>query len=366
MIVDDTPETLDLLSTIIKEGGYRSRPVSDGEFALQSAAASPPDLILLDIQMPGMDGYEVCRTLKRDVRLAKIPVIFLSAYVEPENRVKAFEVGGIDYVSKPFSAEEVIARVAVHVRLLQEERKLRESYEKLLELEKLRDSLVHMLVHDLRGPLGGIAGTFDFVLAEARSLLSPTSLELLEEMHKSTNWLLQSVTSILDVNKLEAGRMQLRLAKVDVAQVAEDALASQRAYAGERILTLAASGLIPALVDRDILFRVFQNLLTNALKFTPESGKVRVEIGQDSEEVFAKVIDHGPGIPKDLHGRIFEKFGQVSVAATSFRGVFSTGLGLPFCKLAIEAHGGSIGVESEPGKGSSFWFRVPKGKGLSL
>ncbi len=366
LMVDDTPENLTVLMGMLADKGYRIRPVSNGPLALEIAAAEPPDLILLDIQMPGMDGYEVCRALKRDVRLARIPVIFLSAFVEPEHRAKAFEAGGVDYVSKPFSAEEVIARVGVHVRLLRDERKLRESYERLLELEKLRDSLTHMLVHDLRGPLGGIKGCLDFMLDEARAILSPVALDMFEEIQKTTDWLLQTVTSVLDVNKLEAGQMRLRRAEVDMAEIAQDAIASQKGYAMDRMFILDAPRSIPAFVDRDIVYRVFQNLLTNALKFTPERGEVRVEVGQDNAKVFAKVIDHGPGIPKDLHGRIFEKFGQVSVEATSRRGLFSTGLGLPFCKMAVEAHGGSIGVDSEPGKGSNFWFRMPMGNPLKL
>jgi len=359
LVVDDTPENLTILMDMLRDTGYHVRPVSSGPMALQAATAKPPDLILLDIQMPGMDGYEVCRILKRDPGLASIPVLFLSAFTESEHRIQAFEVGGVDYIPKPFHEEELLARVGLQLRLLRNERELRGNYESLQQLENLRDSLVHMLVHDLRSPLSSVAGSMELVLPEARALLSPDSTMILEEILYVSKRLLQMVTSVLDVNKLEAGRMKLHIAANDLVKIAQEAIAGQQALAGNRGIVLEAPETVMANVDGEILHRVFQNLLNNALKFTPAGGTVRVEIGNDTEWHVARISDSGPGIPRDLHEKIFEKFGEVSETSKSRHGFFSTGLGLPFCRMAIEAHGGTIKVDSEPGKGSSFWFRLP-------
>ena len=164
IVVDDTPANLQLLTGMLKERGYKVRPVPSGKLALQAAKNDPPDLILLDIMMPEMDGYEVCERLKADEKLREIPVIFISALNETMDKVRAFGVGGVDYVTKPFQFEEVDARVRTHLELQRQRRKLKENYEQLRRLEELRDNLVHMIVHDLRNPLTGISGFLDLAL----------------------------------------------------------------------------------------------------------------------------------------------------------------------------------------------------------
>jgi len=358
LVVDDDPENLAVLMSVLELQGYRVRPVSTGAMALCAAKMKAPDLILLDINMPEMDGFEVCQRLKADPRLHAIPVLFLTADSQVEEKVKAFALGGVDYITKPFSIPEVQARVELYLQFQRNERQLRDSYNHLQDLENLRDGLVHMLVHDLRGPLSSIATALPLVIEEAVGSLSPDSQLMLGEILKISERLVRMVTSVLDVNKLEAGRMQLNLAECDLAQIAHDAIADQEAEAGERVFVFASPGPMPVRVDEEILFRVFQNLLGNALKHTPRGGEVRVEIGTTGDGTMVRVSDCGPGIPKELHKKIFMKFGAPA-APLAQRRHFSTGLGLPFCKLAVEAHGGIIGVDSEPGRGSDFWFRLP-------
>lgn len=360
LVVDDAQDDLTILKELLGSQGYQVRPVSSGTMALVAAHAKAPDLVLLDIQMPGMDGYQVCRSLKLDPSLSEIPVIFLSSFTEPGHKLKAFEAGGADYVTKPFVAEEVLARVGVHTRLIQRNRELRDNYERLQDIERLRDGLVHMIVHDLRSPLSGLALCLDVVMDDVRDQIPPASLELLAEGHKVAERLIRLVTSVLDVSKLEAGLMELNLSECDLTRVAADAIADQKTAAGDRILVLDALDTVTAWADEDILFRVFQNLLGNAIKHTLPGGMILVNVkgGNDGKDGVVAVSDSGPGIPKDLHEKIFTKFG-VAGEALARRGVFSTGLGLSFCKLAIEAHRGSIGVDSEPGMGSTFWFCLP-------
>ena len=359
IVVDDTPANLQLLTGMLKERGYKVRPVPSGKLALQAAKNDPPDLILLDIMMPEMDGYEVCQRLKADEKLREISVIFISALNETMDKVKAFGVGGVDYVTKPFQFEEVAARVSTHLELQRQRRKLKENYEQLRRLEELRDNLVHMVVHDLRNPLTGISGFLDLTLALEKETLTEEGLDYLQTAKRSTKAVIDMVSAVLDVSKMEAGEMKLHLVECDLVRIAADLMSGMESLKEAREMILdAPAAPVTVVADKDLILRVIQNLLGNALKFTPSDGWIRLGIEPDENRVYVRVRDNGPGIPMEYRERIFEKFGQVEARAN--RQKHSTGLGLTFCKLAVEAHGGSVGVESEVDKGSTFWFVLPK------
>jgi len=357
LVVDDTPANLTLLVGMLKEQGYRARPVPSGTLALQAAAAEPPDLILLDISMPEMDGFEVCAKLKEDPRLREIPVIFLTARTEVEDKVRSFEVGGVDYVTKPFQFAEVNARVRTHLELRRQKRELQDSYEKLTELQVLRDSLVHMLVHDLRSPLSALVGFLGF-LKEAEAKFDPDQREDIEESLKAAKRIILMVNGVLDVNKLEAGKMTTHPADCDAQALGREVVASLESLTEGRTLAFSPEGEVRGWMDRGLIYRVLQNLIANALKFTPKAGRVELHIASTGDGTRFEVRDNGPGVPAEYQDRIFEKFGQVEGGGRSR--MFSTGLGLTFCKMAVEAHGGKIGVASEGGKGSTFWFVLPQ------
>jgi signal transduction histidine kinase len=359
IVVDDTPANLQLLTGMLKERGYKVRPVPSGKLALQAAKNDPPDLILLDIMMPEMDGYEVCERLKADEKLREISVIFISALNETMDKVKAFGVGGVDYVTKPFHFEEVNARVSTHLELQRQRRRLKENYEQLRRLEELRDNLVHMVVHDLRNPLTGISGFLDLTLALEKETLTEDGLEYLQTAKRSTKAVIDMVSAVLDVSKMEAGEMKLHLVECDLVRIAADLMSDMQSLKEAREMSLdAPPAPVTVVADKDLILRVIQNLLGNALKFTPSDGWIRLGIEPDENRVCVRVRDNGPGILPEYRERIFEKFGQVEARAN--RQKHSTGLGLTFCKLAVEAHGGSVGVESEVDKGSTFWFVLPK------
>jgi two-component system, sensor histidine kinase and response regulator len=359
IVVDDTPANLQLLTGMLKERGYKVRPVPSGKLALQAAKNDPPDLILLDIMMPEMDGYEVCERLKADEKLREIPVIFISALNETMDKVRAFGVGGVDYVTKPFQFEEVAARVSTHLELQRQRRKLKENYERLRRLEELRDNLVHMIVHDLRSPLTGISGFLDLALVLEKETLTEDGLEYLQTAKRSTTAVIDMVSAVLDVSKMEAGEMKLHLAECDLVRMAVDLMSGMQSLKEGREMVLdTPPAPVTVVADGDLILRVIQNLLGNALKFTPSNGRIRLSIEPDEDRICVTVRDNGPGIPAEYLEKIFEKFGQVEARASQRK--FSTGLGLTFCKLAVEAHGGSIGVKSEVDKGSTFWFVLPK------
>ncbi len=364
MVVDDTPANLGLLEEMLHRERYRVTAFPRGALALRAAAKSPPDLILLDVMMPDMDGFEVCRRLKADEALKDIPILFISALDDMDSKVRAFAEGGVDYVTKPFHEEEVLARVSNHLRLrLQqfeiEERKrdVQRSYERLRELEKLRDSLTQMVVHDMRSPLSAVIGNLQYLQADLAEKV-PSALEVWQAGMAAAQELVTMCNALLDVSRLEAGQMPVNRESCDLHAVAVEAVRSVQAQASVEGVSVFVEGLpLPLAADKSLLERVLVNLLTNAIKHTPQGGVITVKTSAADGCARVEVHDTGCGIPAAYHQMIFEKFGQVQARQEGQK--HSSGLGLAFCKLAVEAHGGKMGVQSEVGKGSVFWFTIP-------
>ncbi len=366
LIVDDTPANLQVLAGMLRDCGFKVRLVPSGKLALRAAQTSLPDLILLDIMMPDMDGYEVCRLMKQMPELSQIPVIFISALNDTAEKVKALATGGVDYITKPFQFEGVQARVETHLRLRRyqlelaaQHRHLQESYDRLRELEGLRDSLTQMIVHDLRTPLTSLLTGLQTL--EAVAELDETGLEMLQVALQGGGMLLSMINDLLDIGKMEDGSLQLDPSEVDVSALVERCLQQVKHLAQDKGLQLGATigdGVPPLLADEEKLRRALVNLLGNAIKFTSE-GAVALCVAPDeaANAVRFCVTDTGEGIPQEAFDRIFEKFGQVESRKAGRK--MSTGLGLTFCKMVVEAHGGRIWVESELGKGSAFRLTVP-------
>ncbi|MBI5843164.1 MAG: hybrid sensor histidine kinase/response regulator [Deltaproteobacteria bacterium] len=358
MVVDDNPANLKLMEKMLQSQGYSVVTFTRGSVALEAASNSPPDLILLDAEMPEMNGFDVCRQLKADPALREIPVIFISAMIETSDKVKAFSMGCADYVTKPIHFEEVHARVKSHLELNRKRRELHEAYDKLRDLESLRDNLVHMIVHDMRSPLTVVIGNLEMSMSE---LLPPDAALYMSEALNSANALMAMVSSLLDVSRLEAGQMKLEFSKVDLKILAGEIIRMVQPIIGQRKLTLTSPVEMDDIqCDENLIRRVLQNLISNAIKFTDnESGAIKIGINNTVEGgLLVSVNDNGPGIPLEYRGKVFDKFFQLGMRKQD--GDSSTGLGLTFCRLAIEAHGGIIGLASEVGKGSSFWFELPR------
>jgi signal transduction histidine kinase len=232
------------------------------------------------------------------------------------------------------------------------------SHEKLRESERLRDSLVHMIVHDLRSPLSAISGYLEILAGEAKNHLGPETREDIANATAAARHMARMINGILDVSKMESQMMKLQVSECDLVQVVGQSLNELESLVGLRQIAFEHPT-PPAVVmaDSEIVVRIVQNLLANALRFTPLDGKICVGIVPGAEQTRVFVTDTGPGISADFLGKIFDKYAQVESAANG-RG-HTTGLGLAFCKLAVEAHGGQIGVDSEQGAGSTFWFTLP-------
>lgn len=364
MVVDDTVENLDLLDQALRGQGYGVVSFPSGRLALAAAAREPPDLVLLDVNMPDLNGYEVCERFKRDTLLAAIPVIFISAYNEPMDKVRAFGCGGVDYVTKPFQIEDVFARIATHLRITrlqrsveQKNRMLEEANGRLARLQRYRDEMTHLLVHDMRSPLLGIFGNLEFMLDQGAHLQA-ADRETLADALASSRRLIEMVSSILDIGRLEAGQMPLRPSTCSVADIARHAVRTLNGVLTGRPVDIESpAGDAAVTCDEALVQRVLVNLIDNAAKYSPPDSPIRVTCTRQEAMARVAVADRGPGIPVALRERIFEKYGQLENPGPVGRP--STGLGLAFCSLAIAAHGGRIGVESDGRQGSEFWFTLP-------
>lgn len=366
LVVDDNEENRDVLARRLQRQGHWAVTASGGREALEALADQPFDLVLLDIMMPDMDGYEVLSRIKSDPKTQRLPVIMISALDETDSVVRCIEMGAADYLPKPFNPTLLRARVGASLREKRaRDRELRytaelaESYRRLQELERLRDDLTNMIVHDLRTPLTSLLSGLQTVPLVGD--MNETQAEMLEIAVDGGRTLLGMINDLLDVEKMEQESVPLDRTQLTAAGLIERATAQVGMLAhanGLRLVEQAAMDLPPFPGDEDKLRRTVVNLLGNAIKFTPEGGTVTASAEMADGVVLFAVRDTGEGIPPEAFDRIFEKFGQVESRKAGRK--MSTGLGLTFCKLAVEAHGGRIWVESRPGEGSAFFFTVPR------
>jgi CheY-like chemotaxis protein len=349
LVVDDEPANVELLARRLEAIGCQTSVAGSGERALALAHNEALDLILLDVMMPGIDGLTTCRRLKSDPQTADIPVIFVTAKDRHEDLSKGFEVGGVDYITKPFEPIELAARVrsAIFTKKLQDA--LRKSNADLQRLEQSRKELVGMLGHDIRNLANSVVAFMQLVRLGQLQPGRTEFDELLRLSESNISELLRMVNALLDVYKMEEGKLEAMPQVVSLAALGERSLAQVAPEAHAKGITLE-SGLpkdVTVFVDDGLIVRVLTNLLANALKHTPGGGTVRIESETDRSlegSIVVRVRDTGPGIPAEDAPHIFDRFYQ---GRGRSRG--GTGLGLAFCKLAVELHGGTI-VVANPGQ----------------
>jgi len=356
LVVDDEPKNRELIRDTLEVRGYAIEAAASGTEALVCIAAAPPDVVLLDVSMPGMDGLEVCRQLKGDPVTASLPVIMVTAHTDRRDRLAGIEAGADDYLTKPVDLQDLLLRVRNVVRGKRLADEVKENLRRLRELEHLRDSLTHMIIHDLRSPLTTITMGLEMIRMSAANSDRKSEAKIAEASCASAEQMSEMLISLLDVSRFEAGEMPLQKTATNLAPILRAALESVRDLVATRRIALEEStGEATACCDGSVVRRILMNLIGNAVKFTPAGGKIQVSMATEGAFVRVGVTDTGAGIAPEFHERIFEKFGQVNDS----RARLGTGLGLTFCKLAVEAHGGDIGVESTVGSGSTFWFTLP-------
>jgi signal transduction histidine kinase len=368
LIADDVPANVELLIDQLHTLGYRTVSAEDGPSALAACITHRPELVILDVSMPAGDlgvddrstGFEVCRRIKRDARSARIPVIFVTALNDTTDRVKAIEAGGDDFLTKPHNRMVLGARVRSLLKLKAATDALEDSYRKLRELEKVRDDLMKMIVHDLKTPLTSIIATLEMLADGDLGPVNVSQQGALRDTENKAQELLRLIEDLLEVARIEETSIALDLEELQPATLVNEimhdwALRLQQ----ERALTsVEVAADTPAFqADRALLKRVFGNLIQNSLVHSSRAVELRVYARTDPRGVLFTVSDNGPGIPPQYHEVIFHKF--ESVKTPNVPRVRSSGLGLTFCRLVVEAHGGRIWVQSSEGAGSAFHVLLP-------
>ncbi len=395
LVVDDTPDNLRLLSAMLTEQGYKVRKALNGQTALNTVQKLPPDLILLDINMPGMNGYQVCSSLKTDQCTQEIPVIFISALDDVLDKIKAFNVGGVDYITKPFQSEEVLARIENQLTICRQKKQLTEQNERLQqeirEREKAEEALrvyLHAVSHDLRNPVIAMSMVLKNLLKKEEQGKISIAASILKRIDSSCDRQLNLIDSLVETQQLDVWGVPLQCQPLELhsltqqlAQEWEPMLLKNQGTLENRISPDSSK----VSADANQLWRVFENLIANALKHNPpgvkltlnaemievekqerqgENCRSKIHLGSSDDSLNLKskvkmvcctVADNGVGMNAEQSEGLFELYRR----GNSARRTTGLGLGLYLCRQIITAHGGEIGAIANPDAGAKFWFTLP-------
>jgi DNA-binding response OmpR family regulator len=393
LMVDDSPMNLQVMASILTNANYRITIAKSAAKALQILENVTPDLILLDVMMPEMDGFELCRRLKTSETTREIPVIFLTLKADSEDIVKGFQSGGVDYITKPFNKTELLARVQNHLELKKSKEKLKERSkeieeknrrleelsEKLKELDKIKSRFFANISHEFRTPLTLILGPLEQMIASCPGNDEEKKRKLIL-MHRNTERLLRLINQLLELSKLENSKMKLLASKTNIISFVKGIADSFQPPARQKELDLvfqaeneisheAILENMDIYIDPLKMEEIMSNILANAIKFTPPGGEIKVTVkGNPTAEanfpagwVEISVCDTGPGIPLEQLPHIFDRFYQADITYEYHRK--GTGIGLTLAKELVELHHGTIQARSQVGEGSAFIIRLPLGSG---
>ncbi|MEH2466135.1 sensor histidine kinase [Nostoc sp.] len=360
LAVDDTLDNLILVQAILESEGYEIDLVSDGIKALRQVEQSPPDLILLDVMMPGIDGYEVTRRIRNNPAISYIPILLITAFHE-SSVVEGLDVGADDFIRKPFDTDELLARVRSLLRL-------KHSLDEQQKMARQREDFVSRLTHDLRTPLVAADRMLNLFEMETFCKISPEMKQAIAVMIRSNQNLMEMVNTLLEVYRFEAGKKTLNWEICDLREISQEVVSELSPLTSEKGLTLEIdireldsqgrnAGIIMG--DRLELRRVLNNLIANAIKFT-DTGGITIRIFETSphsgnqDSVTIEIQDTGYGIAPEDQATIFKRFRQGKHKRSG------SGLGLHLSHRIVEAHAGTVQVTSEVGKGSLFTVQLPK------
>jgi two-component system, sensor histidine kinase and response regulator len=358
LIVDDTPTNLSILEEILEEN-YLISIAQSGTQALSITEKFLPDLILLDVNMPGIDGFETCRKLKAREDTRNIPVIFITARVEPEDVIQGFKEGGVDYIIKPFNHREVMARVQTHLKIQQLIKQLESKNDQLKELNELKNSFLGMASHDMRNYLSAIKGYSQILQEDKKELPEKTKDQFLDFIHKSSENMLKMVNDLLDVSVIESGKLQLDLQPESFKSLIDHHIMINQFFADKKNIRFQSDlhDVPKCLIDANKIGQVIDNLISNAIKFSESGTTIFISLKKREGKLVFSVKDEGPGISDEDQAKLFQHFQKLSARPTA--GEASSGLGLAISKKMIQAHEGCLNVTSQLGSGATFWFEIP-------
>jgi len=370
LIVDEEEKNIKLLKAMLKSENYRLFGALSGMECLKMVEDISPDLILLDVMMPEINGFEVCRRIKKEEKTKAIPIVMVSILTGGKNRLKAMEAGADDFLNKPVDKTELLIRVksllrikAYHDALRQSYNEIAEKNEKLLELGRIKEGLTQMIIHDVRSLLMSISLTLEPLLLDKEHCSESDFLPIKNCLNYCSE-IKQMIQSFLDIHKMEEGKLELAKELTNPVELIDEVL--EQFITKTELEQISLSFPMPVdspsiWIDWRLIQRVIANLLNNAIRHTPKGGKIEVAMDflPDKESLCISVKDSGDGLDPEYHQKIFKKFEQAKIKRNGVK-VGTSGLGLAFCKMAVEAHEGRIWVESEgKGKGCTFSFVLP-------
>ncbi|HIE01255.1 MAG TPA: response regulator [Thiotrichaceae bacterium] len=383
LIVDDIQENVSVLYRFLSDEGFKTLVAKNGEQVFKLLKLARPDLILLDVMMPpGIDGFEVCKRLKSQEETQNIPIIFMTALTETVDKIKGFELGAADYVTKPIQQREVLARINAHLNLyklqkqlaaqnktLQQQNETLETVVEALQQAKLtaeeanlsKSQFLANMSHELRTPMNAIIGYSELLKEEAEDLHVDDFISDLDKINMAGKHLLDLINDILDISKIETGKMEFCQKTFDIQTVINEVVTLTQFQIKANTLEVFCSNDIGAMHTDPVKIRhILFNLLSNANKFT-EQGTIKLIVSkereQETEWINFKVSDTGIGMTPEQQQQIFQAFTQVDISFTRKYG--GTGLGLALTKRFVDMMQGTISVESELGQGSSFTIHLP-------
>jgi len=362
LAVDDEQLNLELLRFILERHNFVFNGVSDDDYFFELLEDKLPDLILLDVIMPRIEGFELCEKLKSFAAYKDIPVIFLTGKVNVKDKVKGFEVGGVDYVTKPFNEQELIARIETHIELRRARNQIERQAENLRQSNALKDRMFSIIGHDLRSPLSAAKLKMDFIM---RGIIDPKSDEFVDgtvfELLKTMDEALNLLQNLLGWAKSESDQIQVIPENLDIADIVEQTFRLLKLGSEHKKITLINTIASETFVHADLntTKTVLRNLLSNAIKFTPVDGTIKVNGIHKEDRLIVEVADNGQGIPPEDIPKILNPNEHFSKLGTDKEP--GTGLGLVLCQNFVNKNGGQLKIKSTVGKGSTFYFDLPLG-----
>lgn len=361
LIVDDTVTNVLLLQVILKNAKYNTISAASGQEALDKVESDTPDLILLDIMMPGMNGFEVAQILKSSETNKEIPIIFLTALNTSQDIVKGFKTGANDYISKPFNKEELLIRVNHQISLVAAKRAIDRQNEELRSTIMNRDRLYSVIAHDLRSPMGSIKMIFNMLMLNlTKESIGRDMYELLSMANKTAEETFSLLDNLLKWTKCQAGRQKTVFQTTDLVELIEDGLAvfSSMSQVKNINIRFAPPEKIEVNTDMDMVKTILRNLLSNAIKYSQDNSEITVSINQNDDSAIINVTDHGCGIKSEDQDKLLKSDTHFTTYGT--KNEEGSGLGLLLCKDFAQKIGGDLWFVSEESKGSTFSFSVRK------
>jgi signal transduction histidine kinase len=355
LIVDDEPINRELLHAYLEGTGHRLYDADSAEAALSLAQSVRLDLVLLDVMLPGLSGYDAVSLLKATASEELLPVVLITALNDHESRLRGLRAGADDFLTKPVDRHELLLRAGNLLALRTDRNALQRRNVELVELQRFREEMSAMVVHDLKNPLAVILANLDYVLDGSAN--GSEDREALLDSRAAARRMVRLLSNLADLTRLEIGHMELRRARIYVGDLVQP-LVRQRAHLAEaRQITIDSTIDAKAQIDADpeLMSRVVENVFDNALRHTPPGGRIAVCSAGSTDHVLVRIGNTGAPIPVDARSRIFEKFGQANTDV----GRMNLGLGLYFCRLAAEAHGGRMWVEETEELPTVFGLELP-------